>query len=264
MWNFYFSYGGNKRSDIKFFKNAIKLDWIETIVEPFCGSCAFSHYCFKKLNFNKNYLMNDNDMFLINFLNTIKNKSWIIFNDCINFLKENEKIINDDKNFFSKYIQLNKNYLIFLNYWLHRCYIRRVGVLSVFYKNNKLNLNDEKIKKYFDTLRKHDLFFCNDKINYTNDDYLITFEKFKNDENAFLFLDPPYLWSDNKFYYWFNGQTEDIMENNFIYDHTKIYIDILNFLKYCKCRVLLIINKNAINEYLFNGFVKDEYIKIYQ
>ncbi len=264
MSNFYFCYGGNKRRDIKFFKDYIKLDDVETIIEPFCGSCAFSYYCFTKLNFNKFFEMNDIDEYLINFLNNIKNKTSSIFNEIIDFLKKNNELINNDKNFFSKYMHNNKDHSTFLNYWLYKAYIRKVGTITPFYKNNKINVSEKIIKKFFESRQKLDLFFCNKNINYTCNDYILTFEKFKNDKNAFLFLDPPYLSSDNSYYYSFGGQTEDKTEDNFIFDHTKIYIDIMNFLKICKCKVLLIINKNAINEYIFNEFVKGEYIKIYQ
>ena len=45
---------------------------------------------------------------------------------------------------------------------------------------------------------------------------------------------------------------------------TQIIIDILDYIKTSKCKVMLIINKLNILEYLFNDFIKDEYLKIYQ
>lgn len=40
--SFYFAYTGSKRLDYKFMRDYINLDNINKIVEPFCGSSAFS------------------------------------------------------------------------------------------------------------------------------------------------------------------------------------------------------------------------------
>ncbi len=39
-----FLYHGNKREAIETIYNNLNFDNIETIVEPFCGSCALSYY----------------------------------------------------------------------------------------------------------------------------------------------------------------------------------------------------------------------------
>jgi site-specific DNA-adenine methylase len=77
-------------------------------------------------------------------------------------------------------------------------------------------------------------------------DYSDVFEHYKNDENAFLFLDPPYLFSDNSAY------SSQITET----DMTKIIVDILEYLPVCKCKVMLIINKLYILSYLFKRLYK--------
>jgi hypothetical protein len=56
---------------------------------------------------------------------------------------------------------------------------------------------------------------------------------YKDDEEAFLFLDLPYLYSDNSNY---ASQIRDT-------DMTQIVVDIIEFLKTCKCKVMLVINK---------------------
>ena len=88
----------------------------------------------------------------------------------------------------------------------------------------------------------------------TNLDYTEVFKTYKDDPNAFLFLDPPYLFSDNSNY---ASQVRDT-------DMTQIIIDILEFIKYCKCKVMLIINKLNLLEYLFKDNIKGEYLRIYQ
>ena len=88
---------------------------------------------------------------------------------------------------------------------------------------------------------------------FTNEDYINIFNKYKNDEKAFIFIDPPYLFSDNSRYF----------PQNEFKDMTSIIIDILELLKTAKCKVMLIINKLNILEYLFKDFIRGEYIKTY-
>ena len=76
---------------------------------------------------------------------------------------------------------------------------------------------------------------------------------YKDDDDAFLFLDPPYLFSDNSGYQAQNIET----------DMTKIVLDILDLIKNCKCKVMLIINKLCILGYLFNDYIRGEYDKTY-
>ena len=69
-----------------------------------------------------------------------------------------------------------------------------------------------------------------DSARITNLDYTDIFEMYRDDEEAFLFLDPPYLYSDNSSY------ASQIRET----DMTQIVVDILEFLKVCKCKVCLL------------------------
>ena len=76
----------------------------------------------------------------------------------------------------------------------------------------------------------------------------------KNDENAFVCLDPPYLCSINSGYIPQNDRT----------DMTHIIVYIKEYLETCKCKVMLIINKLKLLEYLFEDFIKGSYNRIYQ
>ena len=92
------------------------------------------------------------------------------------------------------------------------------------------------------------------------------FEKFKNDETAFLFLDPPYMFWDNSGYertFMVDKKDKKDFVNN-RYDTTKIIIDIYEYFKIAKCKIMLIINKLYFIEWLFNGYIKGSYIKTYQ
>ncbi len=53
-------------------------------------------------------------------------------------------------------------------------------------------------------------------------------EEYKDNEKAFIYLDPPYLNSFHNNYNQYNFSSD---ENNIIIDNTKIYIDILKYLE---------------------------------
>ena len=88
----------------------------------------------------------------------------------------------------------------------------------------------------------------------TNDDFKQVMEKYHDDVDAFMFLDPPYLFSNNSTYIPQNVET----------DMTDIVVYIYEFFKTCKCKVMLIINKLSLLEYLFKDYIKGEYLRIYQ
>ena len=89
---------------------------------------------------------------------------------------------------------------------------------------------------------------------FTSEDYTKILEQYKDDKDAFIFLDPPYLFYENNPY-------DPLRDNN---DMTKIIIDILEYLKTCSCKVMLIINKLVILSWLFKDYIKGEYNRTYQ
>ncbi len=77
-------------------------------------------------------------------------------------------------------------------------------------------------------------------------------EEYKENEKAFVYLDPPYLNSLNEN----NDQyTTSIDWNNVIIDHTNIYIDILQH------EFLSSINDNAITDYMYKDCINQDYLK---
>ena len=79
-------------------------------------------------------------------------------------------------------------------------------------------------------------------------------EQYRWDEEAFVFLDPPYLFSDNSGYY---PQNDDS-------DMTDIIVFILDFFASCSCKVMLIINDLKILRYVFRDHIKGDYMRTYQ
>ena len=92
------------------------------------------------------------------------------------------------------------------------------------------------------------------KANKTNVNYKQVMEIYKDNDKALLFLDPPYLFSNNSSYI---PQADDT-------DSTDIIIYILEYLRVCKCHVILIISDLKILRYLFKDFIKSDYTRVYQ
>ena len=70
--NFYFGYPGNKRSENKLLEPYLKLDDIDKIIEPFCGTSSFSRFIYANYGDKYTYYSNDIDTGLINWLNDVK------------------------------------------------------------------------------------------------------------------------------------------------------------------------------------------------
>ena len=72
--HFFYPYVGNKREEVEHIYNLLDFNNINTIVEPFCGSCAVSYFIWSQ-NKDKNYkyILNYLDSNLINLLKSIRN-----------------------------------------------------------------------------------------------------------------------------------------------------------------------------------------------
>jgi site-specific DNA-adenine methylase len=84
-------------------------------------------------------------------------------------------------------------------------------------------------------------------------------EMYEDNEDAFVFLDPPYFSSYNKSYL---GTEYKDMHGN-LKDNTMMFIDILAYLQKSRCKIMCVLNKNAIIEHLYKDFIKGEYKKTY-
>ena len=88
------------------------------------------------------------------------------------------------------------------------------------------------------------------------------YNKYKDNENAFLYLDPPYMDSFNAGYgtYHHESHNKDLK----IIDNTEMYIKFLDILKNGKCKILFSINDCALTNYLYKDYIKETYNHIYQ
>jgi len=243
MKNFIVVRLGNKQKDIKhFIKYLPNKEDINTVAEPFAGSFAVIRNIYYDI---KNIYCADND-------EIYKNRIKLIFSDLEGFKTEKENIIKF-------YKDNNTN----LNKTSKTIYIKRDKIKELS-KTLKFHTFDDLyargiIKNPTMSFDYYDLKNLYDKIKWF-DDYKILFDMLKNDDKAFIFIDPPYFQSANKSYF---GNNYRDSENN-IKDNTSVYIDILQFMIIAKCKVMLIINNSEIIKYLFKDYYKGCYNKTYE
>jgi len=223
---------GAKDNDLKFFKHLLPLD-VKIVVEPFGGSFAIIKHFYKDTN-KYTFHINDNDENLY--------YTYLHYEDLIN---EYKKLCHTFRNEFgseSRGMEEHFNGLTHihpkLKIYMHKTFFIRgkmfKAVKSFNYNPIERDILDVGILSDFD--------------------YTHIFNIYRNNEDAFLFLDPPYLFSDNNNY---ASQVRDT-------DMTQIIVDIFRFIKTCKCKVMLIINKLNLLQELFKKYLKGEYLKIYQ
>lgn len=229
-YNQVFGRMGNKTHDLKHFKHLIPND-CSNIVEPFCGSCAMSLNIFPDHNINQ-YHFNDADINVFNIMDDIKG-----------YIDFKEKMSNEYTIFKSDNSSLIawKNYVNTINNKFKDIYIQEKFIKGSLFRDSIANYNPNHISIF-------------EKATKTNNDYRAVMEQYKDNSNAFVFLDPPYLFSDNSGYL---PQREEE-------DMTDILVYILEYLKTCKCKVMLIINDLKITRYLYNDYIKGEYNRTYQ
>lgn len=186
--HFFFAYSGNKRNEAEKIVQNIDLSNIETIIEPFCGSCAVSYYISTLYPKKFKYIINDTDEHLINLLNIFKNKKkgqqFINKINKLCFDKDNKFI---DKETYNKLLKNNDIYSYFIG---HRFHAIRATLYPLNKKMNVLNYDDINFIK----------FLTEEKVIIKNSDGLELIKENINNEKAFIFIDPPYIQSCNRFY----------------------------------------------------------------
>jgi len=241
---FYFSYAGNKRAELKELDDLLSNIKYKKVVEPFGGSLAFTidqYYKNKDLQFFPSDIDNELTLFCNNFYkydnDVIKNVLEIIKNisnkeeyDII-YKKSILNIKDENINDFLKYYLFKKT-----AYAIHP---------GLYYLNRPPKLSN--VLKFKDKLNE---FFKNNT--YINSHYKYIFERFKDDEDALLFLDPPYVNSECSFYDKFDDT-----------DFSNLWEDICNMLENAKCKIILIVNDNYFMKKCYNKWFYKNYEKKY-
>lgn len=186
---------GNKLNEYKKFKDYINFDNKINIIEPFCGSAAISFKIWLEYGDKFNYYINDKDELIYNYLNYNKNVNLSDLIDRINI--EKRQYDNDEK-----FQELYEKSLVNQEDFIYKILISKLSFYSTKMRSkytirtqpwltiSKLNKNQIKFKEF---LNSPNVFI-------TNDDWSIIFEKFKDDKQALIILDPPYIKSYNSFY----------------------------------------------------------------
>lgn len=233
--HFFMPYAGNKRNEFNHAYEQIKdrLEDVEYIVEPFCGSSAFSYFLSLKHPKKFKYILNDNCKNLI---------------ECYKIFKDDEKreelikqvkVFNTDltKEKYDNIVKIDETANWFFK---NKVYAIRPGMYPLN-KTCKLdNLNDAPIIN----------FLKNEDCEFSNIDGIEVFKKYMDNKKAIVFLDPPYLMSCNTFY--------ENPEGN-IYE----FISALD-LKKKKALLMFILEQNWILKMLFKKYSIVEYEKTYQ
>jgi site-specific DNA-adenine methylase len=250
--HFFFSWVGNKRQEVEHIYDNINLDGINTIIEPFCGSCAVSYYIWtqnKDQNFK--YILNDLDNDLIEFLKACRNNKLKEIEDDLNIMRadilkyENDMITAKIK--YLEYINQNK-----ISSWVlkRKCYSMIAGIFPI--RDFKRHFNDKQIDllkiPILDFLTNADIEIYNEDANKIIDRY--------DKEKSFIFLDPPYIASCNNFY---STDTNENTSN--IYE--KLY---LKGLKNFNSKIMICHENNWLFKILFREYLdgETEYEKKYQ
>jgi len=228
---------GNKTNDIKHFKHLLPMN-IKNVVEPFGGSFAVTRIIYSEEKYKK--FVNDNDEILYHiYKNPDKyaKMSRELNEIAKNTINENGNVIH--KKFISK-IQDNDYDEKFLDYWKTEKIIK-----GRIIKTTK-NVNYSEFIKCMKSI----IFSCKDYKDIVNE--------FKTNKDTFIFLDPPYLFSDNS-QYSVQKRKEGMDMTHILYEVQEIFND-----KTTKAKIMMIINDMKIIRYMFNKFIKCEYERIYQ
>ncbi len=229
--HFVFSYKGNKRTEFDYIIKDIDFKNIKYIVEPFCGTSSVS-YNLSKLYPNKfTYILNDNDHFLIKLYNILKDESKTKFFKCM------LDIVMRNMN-KQKYNNLEND---IYRYYIHsKIFTIRRGLYPLKEIIN-YKLNGEIIN-----------FLRNEKVKIKCCDANDIYDKYKDKQNAFIFIDPPYIMNTCLGDYSIN------MNLNIYYHVYK------NPIKDNNALIIFCLEKMWVVELLFSDYRFVEYGKKYQ
>jgi site-specific DNA-adenine methylase len=187
--HFFFSYCGNKRNEFKdIYKHIIEdIDnkCIDTIVEPYSGSCAFS--VLMSIQFPKRfkYIINDLDENLIKLFHLCRNKTeWILFVDKFNEIVQTIT----SKDAYLKAIGTND----FMGWFIGRKITTRArgGLYPLKYKPQLYSFDKTPIVT----------FLQEENIEILNKSGLDVYKDNALNCRNLVFVDPPYMCSDNSSY----------------------------------------------------------------
>lgn len=187
--HFFIPYFGNKRREVEKIYNEIKdeLPKYKYIVEPFCGSSALSYYISTKHPKQFKYIINDNNENLIKLYKLSQNKEkYDKLIDELSVMKENTNTKEDYDKIVKK---ANDDYTSWV--YINKIFFMRVGIYPL--RKLKTNLIDMKEVPILEFMRNEDITFF-------NKDAIEIYNEYKTNKKALIFLDPPYMDTNNSHY----------------------------------------------------------------
>ena len=237
---FYYAYCGSKYNEMPEIIKFVNLDNITDIVEPFCGSCAFTFYIYEQHKNKYKYHVSDNDNNLIKLLSMIKknpdNKKQL-YDNLMKFKdmtrEQWKEISKKQEKTLIEYL-LMKVYNVKSSQCMNPVGYRSFPKLEKFLKHNP----------YDDFLKDVDIKL---------EDYKHIMEKYKNDNKALLFIDPPYLESSYSLYA--QKQVSNVSSDFYKY--------INDYFKTAKCKIIMVLRALPLIDIVFEQFIKHTYQKKY-
>ena len=232
--HFIYPYPGNKRNEMEHILEYSNFENKELIIESYCGSCSISYFISQKYPLKFKYHLNDNNIELIEILKILKNpEQTAIFEKNVN--EQLETIVDKQA-----YLKVISKKTLEAYYIKNKVYSIRPGMYNLAYKYKYLSFDNYPIINF---IRNEDVtFYTDDGIDFMN--------RYKNNENAIIYLDPPYINSCNAFY-----KTPKINIYEYLFEN-----DILTF----KAEVMLILENTWIIQLLFKNKIMYDYSKKYQ
>ena len=242
--HFIIPYIGNKREEVYIIYDNISqyIKDKKIIVEPFCGSSSISYYISLQQPNKYKYILNDLDKKLIELYNIMTDEDKLK-----KFIDDINKLCFVENKFIDKetYLNIVKKDDIYGWFISRKFYNIRSGLYP----------QDGRVKKKIDFEKINKIpiinFLRTEEIIFKNIEAIDIFEEYKNKDDVFLIMDPPYLQNCNDYY-----ESDKRIRLN-IYEH--VYNNhVLN-----KKNMLFILEKNWIVNLLFRKYKKIEYDKIY-
>ena len=238
--HFFFGYAGNKRAECVKIYDEFKAiqqqeNKIDTIYEPYCGTCAFSCYLSMQEPLRYKYILNDNNIHLIELYNIAKDEEKL--NQLC--LRLNALIVDIDK---VKYNKMKENDTLETYIIMNSIMNIRPGLFPSDVKRTKRDYNAMKNVAIINFLRTENITFTNTTVKKIEDEY--------NKPNIFSFIDPPYLTECNDFY-----RDKDVNIFEYFFNNKLSSFD---------TKILIIVSDVWLMKLLFKDYIKKSYPKLYQ
>jgi len=220
-----FSYVGSKRKELKHIKDYYLND-IDKFIDVFGGSGCVGLDYYKFNPDIKKLILNDKSEVVYNLYNIIKNdKFYDIFKKFEPFINKFKDEYKNDKKYNNTLKEFKEQFTEEEKFILCGKYCYKGNLTPELFNVLKMKdiTNMQKKKNFSEVLNKNN-------ISLKNKDFKYYMEKYKNNENVLIYLDPPYL------------DTKHLYNEIFTLDD---YLYILECLKNYKCKILLNININT-------------------